>query len=297
LLASCAPATPQSTVRSIDEPMTPLSPHGAPAVQPSTLLGKYVWQSLREVVAARRASQEDSNLAGEADLIQKEDFDTLAANEESLTFLKHLLSDLQDNSLPKTTTTFLAWVGQHFPPPLEVTLDRFARVETINSLLGVLYAYEAESRSIIRAFQSRPPQAHSTMGIVHFCRFLQAEAIDDYATSFQKAKETKDWPKAKACVYSQKEWLPKWQVFIDTYAEKHHWWPLESCTNDATVHFDLQAPFSTVACMQALLQAHTSFASAHFRCDPEKRKTSSGSEEVPEKEKTGSGSEEVDAED
>ena len=97
----------------------------------------------------------------------------------------------------------------------------------------------------------------------------------------------KDWAKAKACVYMQKEWLPQFQEFIDTYAEKHRWCPFASVLGGAN-DFCLQAPFSTIASMEALMQAHISFSSENFRPDPEKRKLPSEEEELSGREGTGS---------
>ena len=180
---------------------------------------------------------------------------------------------MEENSRQKTPASFLAWLGQHFPEPLDSSVDRFERVDAINSLLGVLYVYDADSRTMIRTFQSRALRAQSTSGIVEFCRFLSVEAIADNGENLKRAKESKDWLKAKTCVYLEKEFLPELKRFIDMYAQEHTWLPLESIPDITAHHFNLQSPFATVASMKALVKAHATFAANNFRIVVKKQRT------------------------
>ena len=66
-----------------------------------------------------------------------------------------MLQEFSEIALPKTTNTFLDFLAQQFPAPIHMAEDRFARLDSVNSVLSVVYTYEAESRSVIRELHSR----------------------------------------------------------------------------------------------------------------------------------------------
>ena len=78
-----------------------------------------------------------------------------------------------------------------------------------------------------------------------------------------------------------KYFLPELQEFMDRYAEEHRWLPLVSIPDITTHHFNLQSPFATVASMQALIKAHTTFAASNFHSEAKQQKTSVEGSEVP----------------
>ena len=127
---------------------------------------------------------------------------------------------------------------------------------------------------MISTFQCRALRKQTTSKIVEFCRFLSVEAAADNDENLKRAKESKDWMKAKTCVYLEKDFLPELKSFMDMYAQEHTWLPLESIPDITTHHFSLQSPFATMASMKALVKAHTSFATKNFlRNDAKKQRT------------------------
>ena len=95
----------------------------------------------------------------------------------------------------------------------------------------------------------------------------------DNGENLNRAKESKDWMKAKTCVYLERDFVPEMNRFMEKYGEEQTWLPLESIADITTHHFNLQSPFATVESMKALVKAHTKFAANNFRHDAKRQRT------------------------